>query len=151
VTSHGGSGSPVHQDSGGPELLHRVRQICLALPETTEAGGVGNPSWRVRDKIFAMRHDSHAGRWGIWCKAQHDAQSSLVGADPVRFFVPPYVGVHGWVGISLEAEQDWDLVAELIQQAYRMTAPKRLLRLLDAREPEGVEPKSASRRGGLRR
>lgn len=100
-------------DPGGDELLDRVRRICLALPEATEGGGVGNPSWRVRDKILAMRHDSHAGHWGIWCKAERGTQQALVLDDPRRFFVPPYVGVHGWIGISLEVEQDWDFVAEL--------------------------------------
>lgn len=122
---------------GGDELLERVRGICLALPEATEGGGVGNPSWRVRDKIFAMRHDSHAGRWGIWCKAPSGAQRSLVEGDPDRFFVPPYVGVHGWIGISLEADQDWGFVADLIDEAYRMTAPKRLVAALDARSAAG--------------
>jgi len=120
-------------DPGGEELLDRVRGICLALPEATEGGGVGNPSWRVRDKIFAMRHDAHAGTWGIWCKAPPGAQQALVGGDPERFFRPPYVGVHGWIGISLAADQDWDFVADLIEDAYRMTAPKRLSALLDAR------------------
>lgn len=119
-------------DAGGDELLDRVRRICLALPEATEGAGVGNPSWRVHDKIFAMRHDAHAGRWGIWCKASRGAQSALVSGDPERFFVPPYVGVHGWVGVSLEADQDWDLVAELIEQAYRLTAPSRLVAALAA-------------------
>jgi hypothetical protein len=114
-------------DPGGEEMLDRVRRICLALPEIAEGGGVGNPSWRVRDKIFAMRHDSHAGRWAIWCKAPPGAQRTLVESDPDRFFVPPYVGVHGWIGISLEADQEWDFVAELIEQSYRMTAPKRLV------------------------
>jgi hypothetical protein len=114
-------------DPGGEEMLDRVRAICLALPEAHEGGGVGNPSWRVRDKIFAMRHDSHAGRWAIWCKAPPGAQRTLVESDPNRFFVPPYVGVHGWVGISLAADQDWDFVGDLIEQSYRMTAPKRLV------------------------
>lgn len=73
-----------------------------------------------------MRHDRHAGSWGIWCKAQPGVQDSLVATDPQRFFVPPYVGVHGRIGISLEAEQDWALVEELIEDAYRLTAPRRL-------------------------
>jgi predicted DNA-binding protein (MmcQ/YjbR family) len=122
-------------DPGGEELLDRVRGICLALPEATEGGGVGNPSWRVRDKIFAMRHDSHAGRWGIWCKAAPGAQHALVRGDPDRFFVPPYVGLHGWIGISLASEQDWDLVADLIEESYRLTAPKRLISTLESRPP----------------
>jgi hypothetical protein len=118
-------------DPGGDELLERARAICLALPEATEGGGVGNPSWRVRDRIFAMRHDAHAGRWGIWVKAPRGAQAAIIGGDPDRFFVPPYVGVHGWIGISLEVPQDWDFVAELVEQGYRMTAPKRLIARLD--------------------
>ena len=114
-------------DPGGEDLLERVRRICLAFPEATEGGGVGNPSWRVRGKIFAMRHDAHEGRWGIWCKAPSGAQQALVEGDPGRFFRPPYVGVHGWIGISLDVDQDWDFVANLLEDAYRMTAPKRLL------------------------
>lgn len=122
----------MNADPGGDELLQRVRAICLALPEAIEGGGVGDPSRRVRDKIFAMRHDSHAGRWAIWCKAPEGAQRALVESDPDRFFVPPYVGVHGWVAISLAADQDWDFISELIEQSYRMTAPKRLVAQLDA-------------------
>jgi hypothetical protein len=124
-------------DPGGDELLERVRAICLALPEATEGGGVGNPSWRVRDKIFAMRHDAHAGRWGIWCKAP-PGQRALVDGDPDRFFAPPYVGVHGWIGISLAAEQDWSFVADLVEDAYRMTAPKRLITALDSGDAKRV-------------
>jgi hypothetical protein len=108
-------------------LLERLRAICLALPEATEGAGVGNPSFRVRDKIFAMRHDRHMGRWSVWCKAPPGAQQALVHADPVRYFVPPFVGVHGWIGISFELEPDWDFVAELIEQSYRMTAPRKLI------------------------
>jgi hypothetical protein len=50
----------------------------------------------------------------------------LVGADPARFFVPPYVGHHGWLGVRLEGDPDWDEIAGLVRDAYRMTAPKRL-------------------------
>jgi predicted DNA-binding protein (MmcQ/YjbR family) len=112
--------------------LDRLRAICLALPEATEAGGVGDPTFRVRDKIFAMRHGV-GGRMSMWCKAPPGAQAALVGSDPERFFVPPYVGCHGWVGVWLDMELDWDEVAELIEESYRMTAPKRLAALLDQR------------------
>jgi predicted DNA-binding protein (MmcQ/YjbR family) len=122
----------VAANGGSDELLGRVRGICLAFPEASEGGGVGNPSWRIGEKIFAMRHDSHAGHWGIWCKAPPGAQRALVDGDRDRFFVPPYVGVHGWIGISLEVDQDWDLIADLIEESYRMTAPKRVVAALDA-------------------
>ena len=110
--------------------LDRVRTICLAFPEATEGGGVGNPSFRVRDKIFAMQHGMD-GRRSVWCKAPPGAQQVLVGSDPQRFFRPPYVGHHGWIGFWLDADQDWDEIGDLIEDSYRMTAPKRLSRLLD--------------------
>lgn len=114
------------------EPLDQLRAICLALPEASEAGGVGNPSFKVRGKIFAMRHQ-HNGRWSMWCKAPPGAQEMLVETEPARFFVPPYVGHHGWIGVYLDvhAALDWDEIADLVDESYRMTAPKRLSRLLD--------------------
>lgn len=110
--------------------LDRLRAICLALPEAVETGGVGDPSFKVRDKIFAMRHQFD-GRMSLWCKAQPGAQDVLVRSEPERFFVPPYVGHHGWIGTWLDVDIDWELVADLIETSYRMTAPKRLSALID--------------------
>jgi predicted DNA-binding protein (MmcQ/YjbR family) len=110
--------------------LDRLRAICLALPEATEQGGVGDPTFRVLDKIFAMQHPVE-DRPSMWCKAPLGAQEVLVGSNPERFFVPPYVGHHGWVGAWLDIEIDWDEVADLVEDSYRMTAPKRLRVLLD--------------------
>ncbi len=112
--------------------LERLREICTAFPEAEEAGGVGNPSFKVRGRIFAMRHSLHrVGRWSLWCKAPPGMQELVVGGDPVRFFVPPYVGSKGWIGAYLDVTVDWDELAELIDESYRMTAPKRLVAELD--------------------
>ena len=108
------------------DALARLRGICLALPEAMETGGVGSPSFKVREKIFAMRHP-HDGNSSVWCKAAPGVQHSLVHSQPDRYFAPPYVGHHGWVGAWLDAETGWDFLAHLIEQSYRMTAPKRLL------------------------
>ena len=107
--------------------LARVRAICLALPEAVEKGGVTDHTFRVRDKIFAMFLADHHGdgRVAIWCKAPEGAQGLLVGSDPARFFVPPYVGRYGWLGMRLDGAVDWDEVADLVADAHRMTAPKR--------------------------
>jgi hypothetical protein len=115
------------------DSLHRLRRICLALPEATEEEAWGTPTFRERDKMFAMYVDDHHGngRVAMWCKAPHDVQGVLVEADPRRFFVPPYVGHKGWVGVRLDLAVDWDEVADLVRDAYRMTAPKRLLAQLD--------------------
>lgn len=107
-----------------PEALGRLRGICLALPETVEKETWEQPTFRVRDKIFAMVHGVN-GRLGVWCKAPAGAQAILVEAAPDRFFRPPYVGSKGWIGIWLESP-DWAEVADLVGRSYAMTAPKRL-------------------------
>ena len=110
--------------------LEPLRAICLRFPEAVEAGGVGDPSWKVRDKIFAMQH-GHEDRPSVWFKAGPGAQELLVGAAPERFFRPPYVGHAGWVGAWLDVAIDWDELADFVEESYRMTAPKRLTAQLD--------------------
>jgi len=102
--------------------LTRLRKICLALPEAVEKETWEIPTFRVRDKIFAMAHDPET----VWCKAPRGAQEILVGAAPEQFFVPPYVGHRGWIGFRLDRGTDWAEVGALIRRSYRMTAPKRL-------------------------
>jgi predicted DNA-binding protein (MmcQ/YjbR family) len=113
--------------------LRQLRKVCLALPEATEKVAWGEPTFRVRDKIFAMFTDNHHGdgRVSLWCKAPPGVQEVLVGADPRRFYVPPYVGHKGWVGVRLDVKVDWDEVADMVKDSYVMTAPKRLAALLD--------------------
>ena len=108
------------------EELEPLRGTCLAFPEAVESGGVGNPSFKVRDKIFAMQH-GHEERPSLWVKAPPGAQELLVGAEPARFFRPPYVAHAGWVGAWLDVELDWDELGDMIEESYRMTAPKRLV------------------------
>jgi predicted DNA-binding protein (MmcQ/YjbR family) len=91
---------------------------------------VGDPSWKVRDKIFAMQH-GHEDRPSVWFKAPPGVQELLVGAEPGRFFRPPYVGHAGWVGAWLDVAIDWEELGDLVDESYRMTAPKRLVAKLD--------------------
>jgi hypothetical protein len=109
--------------------IDRVREICLALPEATEKMAWGEPTFRVRDKIFAQYEDNHhnSGIVGLWCKAPDGLQEMLVRADPGHFYVPKYVGHKGWIGIRMESDVPWDHVADLVRDSYRMTAPKRLI------------------------
>jgi predicted DNA-binding protein (MmcQ/YjbR family) len=113
--------------------IERLRAICMAFPEAHEKafGGHEPPAWRVRDKMFAMVATGD-GRVSVWMKAGPGAQDVLVGGDPERFFVPPYVGSKGWIGIRLDAGGvQWGMIEDLVADSYRMTAPKRLARLLD--------------------
>ncbi len=105
------------------EALGRLRTICLGLPEAVEKETWEAPTFRVRDKIFAMVH-AVDGRFGVWCKAPAGVQAILVEAAPERFFRPPYVGPKGWIGIWLE-DPDWAELADLVRRSYAMTAPMR--------------------------
>lgn len=109
--------------------IDRLREICLALPEAEEKQAWGDPTFRVRDKIFAMEKRGD-GRVSVWCKAPPGSQMVLVGADPERFFVPPYVGSKGWVGMRLDTHPDWEEVATFVRRSYSLIAPKRLVALL---------------------
>lgn len=110
--------------------IDRLRAICLALPEAQEKEAWGDPTFRVCNKIFAMEKRGD-GRISLWCKAPSGSQAVLVGADPQRFFVPPYVGSKGWIGIRLDKDPDWDEVTSLIKRSYKLIAPKRLAALIE--------------------
>ena len=109
-----------------PAPIERLRKICLALPDATEKEAWGEPTFRVRDKMFAMYDNNHhnAGRIAVWCKAPLGYQSMMIEQAPERFFVPPYVGVNGWVGVRLDVDVDWKEVAGVVNQAYRMASEK---------------------------
>jgi hypothetical protein len=108
----------------------RVRKLCLALPEAHEVEAWGEPTFRVKNKLFAMyaSSDNHhgAGMASVWLKAPPGNQDVMVHANPKRFFVPPYVGPSGWVGVRLEGRVDWKELDMLVRDAYRQVAPKRL-------------------------
>lgn len=107
--------------------LDRLRAICLALPEAEERETWECPTFRVRDKIYAMYVEDENDRPAFWAKAPPGNQTHLVEADPERFFVPPYVGHKGWIGMLLDRRVTWREVAVVIERSYRMTAPKKLV------------------------
>lgn len=115
-----------------PSPVARLRKLCLALPEAHEVEAWGEPTFRVRNKMFAMfaapNNHHGGGRPAVWCKASPVNQRLMVEAAPDRFFVPPYVGPSGWIGVWLDGKIDWNDLAELVTDSYRMIAPKKLTR-----------------------
>lgn len=111
-----------------PGPLVRVRRICLALPGAHEVEAWGEPTFRVRNRLFAMyaspstHHGS--GRPAVWCLAGPGNQELMVRADPERFFVPPYVGPSGWVGMWLDRRVNWIRVAETLKDAHAALVAK---------------------------
>jgi hypothetical protein len=114
--------------------LDRVRAACLMLPETSERLSHGSPTFFIKDKTtFVMYLDDHHGdgRLALWVAAPPGVQGQLVGEEPERFFIPPYVGHRGWLGVRLDRKPDWDEVGEIIVEAYRTVAPRKLVAVLD--------------------
>jgi hypothetical protein len=112
------------------QTLQRIRAICLALPETSERLSHGAPTFFVRgERAFLMVLTNHHGdgRFAIWCAAPEGMQHLLVEADPERFFVPPYVGHRGWLGVRLDRGLDWDELAGICEDAWAEVAPPKLL------------------------
>lgn len=121
----------------GDDPLERLRTLCLGLPEVSERLSHGEPTWFVRGKktfvMFADHH--HDDRLAFWCAAPPGAQEAVVGSAPERYFRPPYVGPRGWLGVWLDVPVHWGEIADLVDDAYRAVAPKRLIADLDARSP----------------
>jgi hypothetical protein len=111
-------------------VLERLRQVCLALPETSERPSHGAPSFFIREKkCFLMMLDNHHddGIFGIWCAAPPGNQELLIAANPKRFFRPPYVGHRGWLGVRFNDGVDWDELAGIVEDAFATVAPARLV------------------------
>ena len=114
----------------GARPLARLRKLCLALPGAHEVEAWGEPTFRVKNKIFAMYAEANnhhgAGRAGVWIKATPINQQLLLRAAADRYFSPPYVGPKGWIGVYLDRSPEWPAVNDLLRDAWRLTAPKRL-------------------------
>lgn len=112
-----------------------ARRLCLALPEVEEKSAWNSPTFRVKGKMFAMYLANHHGdgRIALWLKAPPGVQEMLVEAAPEKFFIPPYQGPFGWIGVHLNRCDEGE-VATHIEQAYRMVAPKKLQDLLSSSE-----------------
>jgi len=106
----------------------------MSFPSATERLSHGEPTWFVNDKkVFTMFAEDHHGDGivGAWIPAPPGVQEAMIEEDPARFFRPPYVGPRGWLGVRLDVSTvDWDEVRAIVEEAYRMVAPKKLSALL---------------------
>jgi hypothetical protein len=110
-----------------PSPLERVRRICLALPDTNERASHGSPTFFIRDKrSFVMYLDDHHddGRLPLWCASSSDVQQMLATSRPAQFFVPPYVGHLGWIGVRLDRDLSWEEIEGVVKDAYQVIALK---------------------------
>lgn len=110
------------------DISGAVREVLLSFPEAQEYLSHGSPNFRVRGKTFAAYLVNHHGdgRIALWLNAPDGAQSARALEQPEFFFVPPYVGPKGWLGVHLDQGLSWDEIAELAREAYEKVAPPAL-------------------------
>lgn len=124
---------------GQDEKLEKLREICLALPETSERLSHGEPTFFAGKKTFVMYADHHHDhRLAFWCAAPEGAQELMLQLEPDHFFKPPYVGVKGWIGVYLDVQPlDWDKIEDLVRDAYKKVATPKLLAKLRSQDEAG--------------
>jgi hypothetical protein len=119
-----------------PAAKKRPARKQSAVPETTEVEAWGEPTFRVKGKIFAMHassgtHHAEESRPAVWILSVSVEQDFVVRARPDRYFKPPYVGPSGWIGAWLDRNPPWNEIEELVRDGWRRRAPKKIAALLD--------------------
>ncbi len=119
-----------------------VREACFWLPEVEEKPSHGSPDFRVRGKPFASFVTNHHGdgRIALWLRAPAGAQQLHCLRDPQCYFVPPYVGPKGWLGVELDEALTWERITHHIRDAYLEVAPASLA--AEVGDPPKIKPPS---------
>jgi hypothetical protein len=147
MASESPKGAPARVDRATVERRRaRLLELVLALPETRAAEMGRHLAFEIGRKRFAHYLDDHHGdgRVALHCKVERGTNGALAQVHPDRFFLPPYVGVHGWVGLWLDQTRiDWTEIEELLREGWRLTAP--------ARACPDPDPRPRSARGTRRR
>jgi predicted DNA-binding protein (MmcQ/YjbR family) len=118
---------PRKYDDSNP-AIKKLREICLAFPEAFEKEAWGECTFRVAGgSMFAMTDNNHhgSGHVAVWIKAPAMVQEILVNSDPKRFFIPPYMGKQGWVGVRIDYKVKWDHTAAILKDGYSMSAARK--------------------------
>lgn len=111
-------------------VLTRVRKVCLSFPQTSERLSHGSPTFFIRGKrSFVTFQDNHHGdgRLALWCASSAEIRGMLVSGAPQHYFIPPYVGYLGWIGVRLDLDLEWEQIAGVVEDAYLTVAPKKLI------------------------
>lgn len=139
------------------DITQAVREICLWFPQVEEVLAHGSPDFRVKGKTFATYVINHHGdgRIALLLNAPQGAQQHYVKQEPKHFFVPPYVGPRGWLGVNLDKGISWKIVARLVREAYTKVAPATLTKSLGdtieitppnvSLKPEDIDPLQSKR------
>ncbi|MBA3376121.1 MAG: MmcQ/YjbR family DNA-binding protein [Gaiellaceae bacterium] len=116
------------------DVREKIRTFALSLPEATEDHPWGEDVAKVRGKIFVFLGPARSRRMTVKLEESHAHALSIDGAEPTGYGL----GKSGWVTMPLRApDVNVDLLRDLVEESYRIVAPKRLVAELDAGTEEG--------------
>jgi hypothetical protein len=102
-----------------------VREIAGALPEVEERISHGQPSFRVRGKLFAWMSPKREAEGAFVVRVDRDEKRLILESDPDVYFETPHY--HGYPAVLIHLDRiDRDELAERIEDAWLIQAPKRL-------------------------
>lgn len=139
------------------DISDAVREVCLFFPEAEEIPSRGSPDFRVGGKTFATYVVNHHGdgRIALWLRSPEGAQRYYTESDPDNYFVPPYVGPKGWLGVHLDHSLSWNAIADRTRDAYEAVASTKLSATIGKTirikpptktlDPEEIDPMNAPR------
>jgi len=106
--------------------LQRVRKICLSLPDVTENLSHGEPTFFVKQRVFAMFSNNHHndGHVAVLLPAPPGLQEALIEEAPDAYYRPPYVGGGGWIGVELDQVSQEALDGH-IKEAWKLIVQKK--------------------------
>jgi hypothetical protein len=118
----------------------RVLELARTLPAVEPSYSYGTPALKLRNKLIArLREDGET----LVVRAEIDYRDALIATAPEKFFLTPHYQAHPWVLVRL-SRVDADELRELLTDAWRLRAPRRLAARLDE---AGVDDVTS---GGLR-
>jgi predicted DNA-binding protein (MmcQ/YjbR family) len=123
-----------HSAKRTDQILKKLSDICLGLPEAARRDRNDHADFRVRGKVFAYFLNNHHGDniVSVCCKTALGENVDRASREPERFYLPAYIGPRGWFGLRLDGESiDWAEVRNLVELSYGLSAPKRLVKILE--------------------
>jgi predicted DNA-binding protein (MmcQ/YjbR family) len=123
-----GEKAPVIAASKAQERIHRLSAACLTLPGAIRTDEGDHATFRVSGRVFAYLLNNHHGDGilGVCCKVLSGDNLRLIETNPRKFYLPPYIGSRGWVGLRLDQPAvDWGEVRELLRGSHLLAVPKK--------------------------
>jgi hypothetical protein len=113
------------------EAFEKTLALALRLPGVEESRSYGTPAIKVKGKLLARLRSEAEGGLAIHCELLD--REMLMAADPEVFYITDHYANYPMVLINL-AEVRWEAMPGILEQAWRMVAPRALIKSFEAEQ-----------------